>query len=143
MPTVTRTPRRHRISSSAQSFLALALTARAATTVPGVRVTLMGPAVVNFGELARQQALGLTPPPPVRPLIFPEFDNEGGEPGAIPGEPIAPGAPSAPLAPQVASPSPTLSFMGLDDIPMVDSSYIVIPPDVGGAVGLSRILEGH
>src|SRR5258706_3292930 len=155
MPTLTRTPRRHPLSPSARALPVLALAglavlgalpARAATPVPGVPVTVMGPAVVNFGELARQQALGLTARPPVRPLILPEFDDEGGEPGAIPGEPIAPGPPPgafAPFAPQVASPSPSLSFMGLDDIPMVDSSYIVIPPDVGGAVGLSRILEGH
>jgi hypothetical protein len=32
--------------------------------------------------------------------------------------------------------------MGLDDIPMVDSSYVTIPPDVEGAVGQTRILEG-
>jgi hypothetical protein len=32
--------------------------------------------------------------------------------------------------------------MGLDDIPMVDSSYIIIPPDTGGAVGLAKIMSG-
>jgi len=116
------------------------------TVVPGVRATLAGSAVVNFADLARQQALGLAPLPPVRPLLFPEFDDEGGEPGAIPGEPIAPGpppvSPFAPQAPLLASPSPTFSFKGLDDIPMVDSSYIVIPPDVEGSVGRTRILEG-
>src|SRR5439155_10597400 len=78
--------------------------------------------------------------------LFPEFDDEGGEPGAIPGEPIAPGpppvSPFAPQAPLLASPSPTQSFIGLNDIPMVDSSYIVVPPDVEGAVGRTRILEG-
>ena len=35
----------------------------------------------------------------------------------------------------------TASFIGLDDIPMVDSSYIIIPPDVDGAVGRTKILE--
>src|SRR5437899_12862210 len=33
--------------------------------------------------------------------------------------------------------------MGLNDIPMVDSSYIVIPPDVGGAVGPNKLMSGH
>ena len=42
---------------------------------------------------------------------------------------------SFPIMPMVASPSPTSSFVGLDDIPMADSSYIIIPPDCGGAVG--------
>jgi len=31
--------------------------------------------------------------------------------------------------------------MGLDDVPMADSSFIVIPPDVGGAVGPTKIME--
>src|SRR5204862_5015357 len=48
-----------------------------------------------------------------------------------------------PFFPNVASPSPTLTFQGLDDIAMVDSMYIVIPPDVGGGVGPARVMDSH
>src|SRR5205809_456254 len=39
-----------------------------------------------------------------------------------------------------ASAPPTGSFAGLDDIAMVDSSYIIIPPDVGGGVGPTAVM---
>lgn len=109
----------------------------------GERAVLVRSAVVNFGELARQEALGRAPRPPVRPLIFRELE-ESGEPGAgaVGPAPAPSMSPYAPQAPLLASPSPSQSFMGLDDIPMADSSYIVIPPDVDGAVGLTRILQG-
>jgi len=103
-------------------------------------------AFVNFAELARLEALGLAPRLPVRPLIREDFENEmDQEPGADVLGPVLPEALFAtpPFVPFVASPSPTSSFMGLDDIPMADSSYIVIPPDVGGAVGLSKVMSGY
>jgi hypothetical protein len=105
-----------------------------ATTAPIVRS-----AVVNFTDLARHEALGVAGKPPVRPLLRRELE----EPAEPAGE-ISPGTFAGPIiAPLVASPSPGSSFMGLDDIPMVDSSYIVIPPDVSGAVGPTRTFEGH
>ncbi len=116
-----------------------------ATHVPGERVSASRKAVVNFRELARREALGLVHRPPVRARLLPElFEEEEGEPGAaVTGAPAqAPLLPASPMAVQLASPAPSASFMGLDDIPMVDSSYIVIPPDVGGAVGQTKILEG-
>ena len=94
-----------------------------------------GSAVVNFAELARQSAAG--PKLPTRVLIHPEVEE--------PEEPISSSAPQiiqGPFSPFAASPPPSASFMGLDDIPMVDSSYIVIPPDTGGAVGLAKIMSG-
>ncbi|MGE5175879.1 MAG: Calx-beta domain-containing protein, partial [Hyphomicrobiales bacterium] len=93
-----------------------------------------GHAKVNFRELERNQAPSNGP---VRALLLPEFEE--------PEEPLAttaPGAIEAPQAPTVASPAPTSSFMGLDDIPMADSSYIIIPPDVGGAVGPRHCMAG-
>ena len=111
----------------------------AGTVVPALHAVLVRSAVVNFADLARQEALHRAPP--VRPLVHPEL-NESDEPSAGVVGPAAPTLPSFPQGVQVASPPPNLSFMGLDDIPMVDSSYIIIPPDVDGAVGLSRILEG-
>ena len=113
----------------------------AGTVVPGERAVLVRSAVVNFADLARQEALHRGERPAVRPLVHPEL-NESDEPGAgILGSP-APALPFAPQSIQLASPPPSASFMGLDDIPMVDSSYIIIPPDVDGAVGRTKILEG-
>jgi hypothetical protein len=108
-----------------------------AGVVHGVRRPEMRATVVNFSELARLGALRRGPAPPVRPLVMQELEE--------PAEPLAESAPRAlfpPVRSLVASPSPVSTFMGLDDVPMVDSSFIVIPPDCGGAVGPTRILQG-
>jgi hypothetical protein len=104
-------------------------------------VAIVRSASVNFTDLARQSEMGFVPKPVVRTLVGNEWESEPAEPVG----PIDAGALSTPppFVPFVASPSPSSSFMGLDDIPMVDSSYIVIPPDVSGAVGLTRTFEGH
>jgi hypothetical protein len=96
---------------------------------------------VNFTDLARREGMGFVPKPPVRTMIRNEWEAEPAEPVAPPSMEAL--ASSPPFVPFVASPAPSMSFMGMDDIPMVDSSYIVIPPDVGGAVGLTRVFEGH
>jgi hypothetical protein len=111
------------------------------TIAQSAPLTLVGTASVNFTDLARREGMGFVPRPPVRTRIGNEWESE-------PAEPVVPIGPEAlatppPFVPFVASPSPGSSFMGMDDIPMVDSSYIVIPPDVSGAVGLTRTLEGH
>jgi len=109
------------------------------TTAEATPATLVRSAVVNFTDLARREALGEFGRPPVRPMIRRRGLVDPAEPTSA----VEPGAFAAPpFVPFVASPSPSSSFMGLDDIPMVDSSYIVIPPDVGGAVGLTRTLVG-
>ena len=41
----------------------------------------------------------------------------------------------------VAGPSPSVNYPGLDDIAMVDSNYIIIPPDVAGGVGPTKVME--
>src|SRR5262249_51971368 len=56
---------------------------------------------------------------------------------------MAPRSILSPTGVAVVSPAPTKTFIGLDDIPMVDSLYIVIPPDVGGAVGPTTLMSGH
>src|SRR5262249_12651006 len=103
-------------------------------------------AVVNFADLARQQALRPALPGfPARPLLLPEELNEMDvEPGAAAVGPAAAPVPRLkfPLQAFVASPVPASSFKGLDDIPMVDSSYIIIPPDVSGGIGPSRVMCG-
>src|SRR5436190_4837100 len=111
-----------------------------ATVAPSKTVSVLGTATVNFSDLARseaqQRASGLAPPERV---LVPNELNESEE--------EAPGTMSQlfspPAAPRmfVSSPTPAGSFAGLDDIAMVDSSYIIIPPDVGGAVGTNRVMD--
>src|SRR5882762_6074004 len=101
------------------------------------RIDASGQAVVNFKDLEQQQEHSGRPKPPVQALLFPEV-AEPEEPLA----PLSPGPPAAPVSSQVASPAPSQSFMGLDDIPMADSSYIIIPPDCGGAVGPTKLMSG-
>lgn len=117
----------------------------AEVTVPGIAITPIATAQADFMQLVARQAQGIATAPPVRPLINDELE-EGGEPGALNGAtsalPMTPDA--APPAPHlnIAGPSPTQSYAGLDDIAMVDSSYIIIPPDVDGAVGPTKVMEG-
>src|SRR5262249_35729627 len=107
--------------------------------VPGMRLAPVRATVVNFADLARAQARLTGPQPPIRPLIMEEEVEEPAEPFSEP----APASPNfAPVRPFVAPPSPILSYQGLDDIPMADSSFIVIPPDCGGAVGPSKVMQG-
>jgi len=104
---------------------------------PSVRLPAVRATVVNFSELARLDAQRKGPRPPIRTWMTNELEE--------PEEPLAQPSPDlgfAPIRPFVASPSPISSFMGLDDIPMADSSYQVIPPDCGGAVGPTRIMQG-
>jgi flagellar hook capping protein FlgD len=110
----------------------------------GTPVRASATATIRFDELARQSEIArqqaLSSGKPIR--LSPWAPNEY----EAPPEPYFPPAPSAPkfnlpLSPMVASPSPVTSFQGLDDVPMADSSYIVIPPDIGGAVGLTKVME--
>jgi hypothetical protein len=102
-------------------------------------MSLKARATVNFTDLSRAEAFGQAVRPPVAVRIEQEEGevegNEMGfEPGAkIFGPPALELPPPPSLLPLVASPSPSVSYQGLDDIPMVDSSYIVVPPDVGAA----------
>ncbi len=146
-----RSPARARVRSAILGAAILALTsilhpdgakAQSRTMVLGEHATLAGSAVVNFQELARKQALDLAPKPAVRPLLNDVLEETEGEPGAEGTAPAPIESSGLPFMPFAASPSASASFMGLDDIPMVDSSYIVIPPDVDGAVGPSKILQG-
>src|SRR5215813_3330945 len=116
-------------------------------TDAGTSLTLLGRAVVNAADLAGMEALGLAPMVAPRVLIHEsgmELNEMDFEPGANVVALPAPGAMFSPppFVPFVASPSPTNSFQGLNDIAMVDSGFIIIPPDVGGAVGPSKVMCG-
>jgi hypothetical protein len=105
---------------------------------------LVGSAVVNFADLARIEALGLAPKDAPRVLLLGSVSGEmDAEPGAnCVGPPVSRMMSSPPpFASFAASPLPGLDYQGLDDIAMVDSMYVVIPPDVAGGVGPDRVME--
>ncbi len=114
-----------------------------AMALGGASLSPTATAVVNFADLARQEASGQVPRIAVRPR--PVNNNESGDEGEEPGAgrlPLTPSAIAPPFVPFATSPPPTQTFIGLDDIAMVDSSYIVIPPDVSGAVGPTKVMQG-
>src|SRR5262245_12543349 len=117
----------------------------------GVSAPVVKSAVVNLRQLAdlEPRRIQLEGVPPVRPLITSELNEPEDELITEPGAQGEVNFPESqmltrpPLVPFAASPSPTGGFMGLDDVPMADSSYIIIPPDVAGGVGPTRVLSSH
>src|SRR5262245_35611737 len=104
-------------------------------------------AVVRFAERARLDAARRALSGALAPLVIlqgeetVEGQDEAEEPvTGTPPESYAFPVPG--LAPLVPSPLPAQSFIGLDDIPRIGTGSITIPPDVDGAVGPDRILEG-
>src|SRR6185436_5128652 len=71
-----------------------------------------------------------------RPVVLREIpEPEGYEEPEVDGVPLAPSiAPPARAGPLVASPNPTASFKGLDDV----NDYA--PPDTNGAVGPNHVV---
>jgi len=106
-----------------------------------------GSATVRLGDLARADASRRVLEGALLPLVIlqGEETREGGDEAL---EPLTPtplesyAFPVPGLAPLVPSPAPAQSFTGLDDIPRVGTNTLTIPPDVDGAVGPDRILEG-
>ena len=104
-------------------------------------------ATVRFADLARADAARRTLVGALTPLAIlqgeetAEGEAEAAEPfSTAPLESYAFPVPG--LAPLVPSPPPAQSFTGLDDIPRIGTNTFTIPPDVDGAVGPDRILEG-
>src|SRR5262249_15635965 len=112
--------------------------ARPGVVLPGRTMSLSGSAQVNFADLARAEAAqraSCGSAPERRVLILDELAESAAEVPPVMAPPFAPMLPARAPVLNIASPAPTNSFIGLDDIPMADSSYIIIPPDVGGGVG--------
>jgi hypothetical protein len=101
-------------------------------------ITATQTAVVYFSELEQVTSTITEPLPGVRTWM----PNEH-EPPAEPHFPPAPELGAGPEPPElfVASPAPFANYQGLDDVAMVDSLYIVIPPDISGGVGLTKVME--
>ena len=132
--------------SESQDRVRLVLPAKGRAT-EARRIDAAGQAVVNFGEMARREALLGPRKGEIRAKVMEELEEPEEPfspfaPATIQPSAMRPGSIQAPQAIQVASPSPTSSFIGLDDIPMVDSLYIIIPPDCGGAVGPTKVMSG-
>ncbi|MBV9958291.1 MAG: hypothetical protein JO360_07715, partial [Acidobacteria bacterium] len=106
-----------------------------------VPVRAAATAVVNVADLARRQAA--TPPDLTPRMIVPPNQiiiEEESSPGESAPQSSGEQTQSRPDSPQVASPNPTTSFLGHNDVVQVGSGSIVIPPDTTGAVGLTRIV---
>jgi len=120
--------------------------AAANSIVEATQVAATATAEINFSQLALQEALAkqrelALGKPEARPSPWAPNEHEAPPEPYFPPALYSPKGHAVPLAPMAASPPPITSFMGLDDVPMADSSYIVIPPDVGGAVGSTKIME--
>lgn len=105
-------------------------------SLQGTPATVAASAVINFSQLAAQEAAKPAPSGPAvpklihSPVTVPEADAPSqATPDALPAAP----------SPSVPSPSPSSSFIGMTDIPTVGSGFVVIPPDTTGAVGLTKI----
>lgn len=105
--------------------------------VQGIKVEGVTSAVVNFEELARQQALNPDVSDPSPRAISPpktivEVEGEAGEAQA-PNLAAHVDVPS----PLIPSPAPATNFAGLNDIPFAPpgTAFFTIPPDTTGAVG--------
>ena len=112
------------------------------TTVPGTPVKPSATAVINFAQLAAQEAAKPAPSGPLVPQVIhspvtpPEVD------APVPGkQQESPAPPAAQPGPAVVSPSPSTNFIGMTDVVKVGTSSIVIPPDTAGAVGLTKIFS--
>jgi hypothetical protein len=119
----------------------------AGSRLPVRRARAAETAVVRVSDLVRADAARRSFEGALAPLAILQGEEPAeGEDEAE--EPFAPAPlesyafPVPGLAPLVPSPPPSQSFVGLDDIPRVGTSTLVIPPDVDGAVGPSVILEG-
>ncbi|HXS81677.1 MAG TPA: hypothetical protein VN896_03080, partial [Methylomirabilota bacterium] len=117
----------------------------AGSRLPVRRARAAETAVVRVSDLVRADAARRSFEGALAPLAILQGEEPAeGEDEAE--EPFAPAPlesyafPVPGLAPLVPSPPPSQSFVGLDDIPRVGTSTLVIPPDVDGAVGPSVIL---
>lgn len=113
-------------------------------TLPVTSVPVVESAVVNMADLARWSAVVPWILGPRVPALAPDTLGDESDEAVVP--PNAPGLPPPAKFDvgrnlELASPAPTKSFAGLDDIPMADSALVSIPPDVNGAVGPTAIFQ--
>jgi hypothetical protein len=116
-----------------------------ATRISPVSVT-----TINFKQLAEREAAAARTPgakraPTTMRAIHPPLtinDSPAGTPIAPGGDEVT--APAPPVqndagGPNVASPSPSQSFLAQEDGPKIGTTSFTIPPDTNGAVGLDKV----
>ncbi len=138
------------------AFIALALALTSSTPVSrgtindtsmtGTTITPVAFAEVNFADLAASvKVLPGGNTAPAQPLLLDELDDGfevQGPPAAVLTSPQTTAQTSQPRPRlMAASPGPSQNYAGLDDVAMVDSNYIIIPPDVAGGVGPTKVME--
>src|SRR5450759_359854 len=108
--------------------------------VTGVPAQVLSWAVVDFQELARQQALHPSVSEPVAKLMPEPKEIDDSVNDGIKGEP-APNVPVDIPGPNIPSPSPANNFAALDDIAQAPpgTAFFTIPPDTMGAVGTDAV----
>jgi hypothetical protein len=105
------------------------------------RAEAIGSAVVNFQELARQQALNPQTSEPMPSAITAPKTIDDSVYDTL--RPLAPAA-NVPVdlpGPNIPSPGPANNFAALDDIPFAPpgTAFFTIPPDTMGAVGSDSV----
>jgi hypothetical protein len=119
--------------------------AEAGTQIKGSPVAPTASSVVNFAELARQEASRNAANAPRGPLV-PELIHSPVTPPEVDVPPVGENKTTPPpirandqSGPNGPSPNPSSNFIGETDVVKVGTSSIVIPPDTDGAVGLTRV----
>ncbi|HEV2762222.1 MAG TPA: hypothetical protein VGV38_04440, partial [Pyrinomonadaceae bacterium] len=114
----------------------------------GTPVQLSGRATANFAEMAREEQLNPAAPgaeemraiPPPRPLPYEEdrFAQGGEEGGMSVGGGLSQQQEEGDPLPAVPGPTPAQSYHAQEDVARIGSGQRFIPPDIHGAVGLTR-----
>src|SRR5262249_55533309 len=114
----------------------------------GAGLTPVAVATVNFSDMAKlasraPQVNGGEPRPLLTSELNEEFETSDGLSSVVQQSPQITAQSSGDAHPRllVASPAPSVNYAGLDDVPMADSNYIIIPPDVAGGVGPTKVME--
>jgi hypothetical protein len=111
----------------------------AGTSLTGTPVQPVGTAIVNFTQLAEQEASKAATSGPLVPLVIhPPVTRAEEEiaPSVIKPPAQTPNEQSGPNGP---SPPPSTNFIGETDVVKFGTTTIVIPPDTDGAVGLTKV----
>ena len=111
----------------------------AGTRLPAAAVEAAPVRLIDFGALAREDALRPKAAGPPVGIEMPEGEGYVEPDAAAPPSSLRV---STLQSTQAVSPAALLSFAGLDDIARIGTTTIVIPPDTDGAVGLTKIMEG-
>jgi hypothetical protein len=112
---------------------------------PVVYVRPVSSAIVNFAELARQEAARPPFAGPQLSLLNPELEesDEGNESGGGELDDTATASPLSVITPHLPAgpaPGPAQNFIGMDASPKAGGATNFLSPDTNGAIGLDKVL---